>query len=143
MSWGYKIILVYALFVCGIAYLVIRSSRQNIDLVTLEYYAAELKFQDKIDEQANVAKLSAPVTVVYRNDTLTLSFPQEFMKKPLKGTLVVYYPADKKKDISAGFETDKAVCNIPMQQKLYGQHEVHVAWKAAGVDYYFEKKIFF
>lgn len=143
MSWGYKIILVYGLFVCGIVYLVIRSSRENIDLVTKDYYAEELKFQHKIDEQANVSKLSAPVTTVYRNDTLTLFFPDEFIKKPIKGTLVVYYPADKHKDISAGFETDKAACSIKMPWELYGQHEVHVAWNAAGVDYYFEKKIFF
>ena len=45
MNWGYKIILVYVLFVAGIVFLVVRSSMENTDLVTSDYYEKELKYQ--------------------------------------------------------------------------------------------------
>ena len=55
MNWGYKIMIVYLVFVAGIAVMVYNSAMQNIDLVTPDYYAKELKYQEKIDE-TNVTK---------------------------------------------------------------------------------------
>ena len=62
MNWGYKILFVYIAFVAGILAMVFGSSSQKVDLVTPDYYAKELKYQDKIDELGRVAALSAPVT---------------------------------------------------------------------------------
>ena len=50
MNWGYKILMVYVIFIAGILLLVFKSSSQNQDLVTEDYYEQELKYQQKIDE---------------------------------------------------------------------------------------------
>ena len=50
MNWGHKIIAVYVVFIAGMIFLVFKSSRQNIELVTEDYYAKELVYQQKIDE---------------------------------------------------------------------------------------------
>ena len=43
MNWGYKIVLVYIVFITGIVTLVYKSSAQNQDLVVNDYYEQELK----------------------------------------------------------------------------------------------------
>ncbi|MEQ1555036.1 MAG: FixH family protein, partial [Ferruginibacter sp.] len=70
MNWGYKILSFYALFVVGILFMVFKSSSQNTDLVTTDYYAKELKYQDKIDEQNRVSALTAPINYKLSNDSL-------------------------------------------------------------------------
>ena len=55
MNWGYKILLVFAVFVAGILFLVYKSSNQKMDLVTTDYYEKELKYQQKIDAMDKVA----------------------------------------------------------------------------------------
>ena len=52
-NWGHKILGIYFVFITGIAFMVVMSSRQKIDLVTPDYYAEEIKFQEKIDEKNN------------------------------------------------------------------------------------------
>ena len=54
MNWGYKILLVYLIFILGILFMVFKSSTQKTDLVTTDYYAKELKYQEKIDEMKQV-----------------------------------------------------------------------------------------
>ena len=60
-NWGYKIVLVYCVFVAGILYLVVQSSRQQMDLVTDDYYAQEIKYQEKIDQSKRASALSEPI----------------------------------------------------------------------------------
>jgi hypothetical protein len=60
MNWGYKILFVYLAFVAGILLMVFKSSIQKRDLVTPDYYAKELKYQQRIDAVKKTQALSAP-----------------------------------------------------------------------------------
>ena len=51
MNWGYKILFVYIAFIAGILLMVFKSSTQKRDLVTADYYAKELKYQERIDAE--------------------------------------------------------------------------------------------
>ena len=82
--------MVYAAFVAGIVFMVFKSSTQNTDLVTTDYYEKELKYQDKIDEIARTAALKAPVEYRLENNTLTIIFPKDFTGKKLVGEAVLY-----------------------------------------------------
>ncbi|MBL0070976.1 MAG: FixH family protein [Bacteroidetes bacterium] len=49
ISWGYRVMFLYIGFAGLIIYFVTRSINEKVDLVTPDYYAQELKFQDKIE----------------------------------------------------------------------------------------------
>ena len=49
MSWGKILLVAYVTFVGVMLFMVVKSFQQDYDLVTPDYYAAELKFQDQID----------------------------------------------------------------------------------------------
>ena len=63
ISWGHKILFAYLAFVAGIMFLVFKASQEDYDLVTANYYEAELKYQDIIDQKENTARLSAPLII--------------------------------------------------------------------------------
>ncbi len=142
MNWGYKIMLVYIVFILGIIFLVYKTTIESNDLVTTDYYAKELKYQETIDAAKRTSKLSSLILINILNDSLEIIFPKEFENKRLKGNVEIYYTADEKKDFNSTIETEKANIKIIIPQKNKGLHEVHLKWEVDEVQYYFEKKIF-
>ncbi len=55
--------LVYLVFVAGILFFVYKSSRQNEDLVTQDYYGEEIQYQKKIDQTARTNALSDTIVL--------------------------------------------------------------------------------
>ena len=141
MNWGHKIIIVYVIFVAGMVFLAVKSSQQNIELVTEDYYAKELVYQQKIDEIKRTASLSAPVDITFINHELKINFPKDFATKKIVGEAVLYCPADEKKDMNQQFTvTDNAV-NMSVPDYYHGLYYVKINWKVDGVDYYYEYKL--
>jgi hypothetical protein len=142
MNWGKKILIVYIVFVAGIVFMVFKSSTQKTDLVTTDYYAKELKYQDKIDEMNRVQALSAAVEVVIKDNALIIQFPKDFAGKKLTGEAVLYCPSDEKKDLKNNFSIQDEPVKIIIPATNKGLHELHLSWQDRGITYYFEKKIF-
>ena len=142
MNWGYKILFVYVLFILGILFMVFKSSTQKTDLVTADYYARELKYQEKIDEMNRVVALSAPVEFSIKDNSLIIHFPADFAGKKLVGEAVLYCPSDENKDMKQKFTVQDAPVVLPVSSVKTGMYELHLSWQEAGVTYYFEKKIF-
>ena len=142
MNWGKKILIVYVVFVTGIGFMVYKSASQKADLVTTDYYAKELKYQDTIDEMGRVASLSSPVLFEVRDNELTIQFPKDFAGKQLTGEALLYCPSDENKDFKKDFSVLDEPVKITLPAANKGLHELHLSWKQGNVTYYFEKKIF-
>lgn len=141
MNWGYKILFVYLAFVAGILLMVFKSSIQKRDLVTPDYYAKELKYQQRIDAVKKTQALSAPVKYELINQQMLISFPKEFTGKSITGSILLYCPSDNNKDIEQAFSasTNAYTMQLPVNKK--GLYEVQISWQADGISYYFENKL--
>jgi nitrogen fixation protein FixH len=137
-NWGYGITTVYLVFVAGIMYMVWRTTQEKVDLVTTDYYAQELKYQDKIDASKRAAALSAPLQYQLEGQTLTIRFPKEFEGKAITGDVLVYYPADSRRDVAAPLKTTNNVMQLTLDVKNTGMHILQVNWKEGNKEYYFE-----
>lgn len=142
MSWGYKILIVYFLFIAGIGFMVYESSTQKIDLVTTDYYAKELKYQQKIDQIARVEELSEPVSCNIINNDLVIEFPKEFNDKRIAGEIRLYCPSDEQKDVTKQFDLVGNKLTFPLPKNVFGQYELHLLWKCNGEDFFIQKKLF-
>ncbi len=141
MNWGYKIILVFAVFVSGILFMVYRSFDHNIDLVSTNYYEEELKYQNVIDAMERANGLSAKLQCVLRNDSLHVQFPAELKQRNVRAEMWLYFIADKKKDIRQNFVTTNGQIAVPLSSLNKGMHDVKVSWEVDGEQYYFEQKL--
>ncbi|MBP6022048.1 FixH family protein [Ferruginibacter sp.] len=142
MNWGYKILVVYGVFVAGIMFMVFKSSSQKMDLVTTDYYAKELKYQDDINATENANALSENVRYEIKGNQVLLHFPKDLSGKTIAGNAVLYCPSDENKDIKQDFSLQDAPLVLQLTARSKGQFELHITWQAGGVSYYFEQKIF-
>jgi hypothetical protein len=143
LSWGHKILFVYLAFVVGILFLVFKANQEKFDLVTPNYYDAELKFQNVIDQKQRVAELSAPPKISHSVNTVSIQLPGEFLNKEVKGQLYLYRPSDATKDIKTSFITSKSFAEIALNQNLSGAYDLKLSWLADGKTFYNEQRIFF
>jgi hypothetical protein len=141
-NWGYKIVFIYVVFVTGILYLVVQSSRQQMDLVTDDYYAQEIRYQEKIDQSKRAAALSEPIHYQLTDQGIEISFPKEFLGKTITGNALLYYPANEKKDVAAVVNTNQGKMLITIPDKRSGMHILKINWQVDGVSYYFEESVF-
>lgn len=143
ISWGYKIAAVYILFVIGILYLVYRASNEDYDLVTEDYYGAELKYQTVIDQKERVARLSTPPQMAVNDGKLQVQLPSEFDGKPTEGELYLYCPADDRNDLRRNFNITEGAFSLKLPATIKGLFEIKLTWKADGQTYFHEQKEFF
>ncbi|HNP55025.1 MAG TPA: FixH family protein [Ferruginibacter sp.] len=142
LSWGYKLILVYGIFVIGIMWMVFRASSQKVDLVTKDYYEQELVYQSKIDESARAAKLTSGVLCKQENNQIRIQFPPEMASSKLDALVLLYCPSDNAKDITRSYTTTNGEILFALPTTHKGAFEVKLNWKQNGESYYNEQKIF-
>jgi hypothetical protein len=143
ISWGSGIAAVYLLFVAGILYLVYRATQEEYDLVTEDYYGAELKYQNVIDQKERVARLSAPPHVSVAGRKLVVQFPSEFSGKVAEGELYLYCPSDDRNDLRRNFTINEGAFSLQLPPTIKGLFEVKLSWKSGGETFFHEQKEFF
>ncbi len=99
MNWGYKIALLYIAFAAMILLLVTLSVKQKIDLVSKDYYAQELIFQDRIESTERMLLLDTPVEIHSDEKGITINYPDAFKGNTLAGTITLFRPSDKELDL--------------------------------------------
>ena len=139
LSWGTRIFFLYTGFVAMIVFFVFKAMSQDIDLVAPDYYAQELKYQDKLDRINRANALAQPLTWKIENGSVKMTFPAEFNGKTIKGDIVFFRPSDKTKDVIVAVDPGAAGEQVISSEKLSsGLYRVQVGWEVDGVTYFKE-----
>ena len=141
MNWGNRMIVVFVCFASFIGFMVYKASKVKYDLVTPEYYKDELRYQDRINAQANAAKIDS--CVINQDATsVNIILPKELRGYAVEGSVLFYCITDADKDKKFPFNPDGLGQQIFKKLDLSkGPILVKVSCKANSKDYYFEKKI--
>jgi len=142
LSWGHKIAGTYLVFVAGMVFLVFKANSEKFDLVTKDYYGAELKYQEVIDQATNATALSAPVIVEKNGNELTIRFPSEMNAKKKEIDFYLYCPADEKRDFRKSLFVNEGEFKQVLPAGFSGLYELKLTWITEGKKYYREEKIF-
>ena len=143
ISWGYKILAFYLSFVIGILFLVYKANSESFDLVTENYYEAELKYQDVIDQRGAVSQLSAPPKITHTVNSVSIQLPKEFAGKEVQGEVYLYRPSDATKDVRKTFTSSEGFVAFDLAKELSGAYDVKLSWTVDGKRFLNEQKIFF
>lgn len=143
MNWGLRIILLYTAFVGGMLFLVYKCTQQSVDLVSTDYYAQELKFQDKIDRLNNSEKLDIKLAVVYspEQSNIQIVFPENSTPNNTTGEIVLFRPDNSKLDFKIPIDITEGIQNIPTDKLSKGLWRVKSSWSTNDTPYYQEEKI--
>lgn len=140
MNWGHKIIIVFILFAAGMLTLVVKSMRTRIDMVTADYYAEELKYQQQIDARQQAERLTKPVHIAQAADSLEITFPPECASAT--GAIVFYRPSDSRRDVKLPLSLQDGKQRIPRTSLDRGNYRVRFNWEMNGTPYFQETQFF-
>jgi hypothetical protein len=141
ISWGSGIAISFTCFVIFMSSLVIKSFRQNFDLVHEDYYGEELKYQDRINRGMKSSALKGKFIYSISKDDLILKFPEEMGKENIQGDILFFRPSDKKKDVKAAVNLIHGEQRFPISQFSKGLYKIQISWEASGTKYFNEETI--
>ncbi|MDB4293173.1 FixH family protein [Maribacter sp.] len=144
INWGTAIVLAFIAFISFIMFFVVRmnmDNRSNHDLVTEEYYKAELGYQKEIDAENNANENSVTLEVKKTTEGLLVEFPQQLDFKKVKGKISLYRPSDKHLDFDLDLNLSNAHLLIPDKGLLDGRWDIKVFWKYDGQEYLHKESI--
>lgn len=142
MSWGWKITFTFIGFIGLMAYLVIGSFQQNIDLVSEDYYEHELNYQDRIDHKVNASNLENNLQIKQENKRLAVGFPAVHQLDKISGEIKLYRPSNAGLDKTISIEPNEDGWQFLDKKDLVGGlYKVQVHWSDGTQKYYKEEKV--
>jgi hypothetical protein len=135
MKWIVAAFVFFALFIGTLVFI---SMRQDIGLVSKNYYQDELKHSEKMAKQENASQLSEQPQMTFENNSVKIVYP--LFSTIESGELKVQRPSDERLDqqfeISAG-GGDSQSFELKVWEK--GLYRVSLTLTMEGKEYYFEK----
>ncbi|NER17764.1 FixH family protein [Spongiivirga citrea] len=143
-NWGKGVVVGMLAFMSFIMYLVITMSTDknySHDLVTEEYYAKEIAYQEEIDAETNTNNLKEKITGKRTEKGWEIIFPAELDPEKIKGTVFLYRPSNKKLDFSLPLDLTSSNLLIPGNRMLDGRWNITIDWDYEKTQYLYKKQI--
>lgn len=137
--WGYGVAAVYTVFALATLGIVAFTMTQKVELVSPDYYARELKYDQQINRQQQANDLLHQVTCQVSADgkVALLQFP--LPSDVIRGTVLFYRPSDSALDQEFVIQSDKqGRQTVPISQLAKGAWRVKVTWSLDGREFYHE-----
>ena len=139
-NWFHGLMLVLIAFISMMTYFVVKSSHQNLDLVSEKYYEEEIDYQNKINHISNSKALIADVNFEVKDGILFLHFPVECANKNIMGNLKMYYAPNKNGDQTIAVNSSNGEFQVDIN-KFKGKYSLQLDWTCGNQNYFSEKKI--
>lgn len=133
--WGHGIFVFYTFFVLTLIVVVIKSTGFDNSLVTEEYYARDINYQQEYDRRWNSKLLAQSVTLEPAKAGMQLHFPT---KEPIQGTVHFYRPSSKDHDQQVPITVNNGNMPLDLSKLKMGKYQLIVEWSAKGVEYFDE-----
>jgi hypothetical protein len=141
MNFGNWIVVAFVFFALFIGTLVTVCVKQDISLVSKNYYSDELVYQDQITRINNTnALLSKPEFNKREGGSIEISFDQQY--KIEKGEVKFFCPSNPNADKNFAFMTSNNTQQFDITSFPKGMYKARVYWSMDGKEYYFEEVIY-
>jgi hypothetical protein len=118
--------------------MVYRCTQQHFDLVSSDYYAQELKYQEVIDGSSNLKALNQKITIADAGNAFTIELPVAAGNAP-KGEIYFYRPSNAAGDFRIQITPGKI--EVPKSKMLTGLYKVKVTWTNGDKKYFDEQTL--
>ncbi|WP_055448601.1 FixH family protein [Lacinutrix mariniflava] len=143
-NWGKSIVVVMAAFMCFILYFVyLMSTTESFshDLVTEDYYAKEMLYQNEIDAETNTNNLTERFVSKKTDKGWLLVFPKELELSKIKGKVFLYRPSNETLDFNLELNLTSSHLLIPDNKMLGGRWNITIDFMYEGTPYLYKEQI--
>ncbi len=138
------LVIVISLFIVLNIAFVVYTGTLSIGLVSDNYYADEIAYQQQIDRIQRTNALEPSVTVEFKPASgLEVSFPAFFESATVEGTIILFRPSDKRLDrripINLNREGVQFISGINLP--VPGLWKIKIFWQVEGIEYYLEEEL--
>ncbi len=145
-TWGHAAIAIPVTIVVVFTTVLIMSMAEDrkTELVTDDYYAKEIQFQDQLDRVKNALALETDFTWNKEGSDWVLGLKGNYDINEIEGTLTLFRPSDSKLDFEIPMQLDTNYQQrVPTSKMVNGKYQLQVFWTVEGKECYLEKNIFF
>jgi hypothetical protein len=145
INWGTGIVIAFAFFISFILYFIIKvqsNSKYDNDLVYEEYYKKDAKFGDEMRRVQNAKDLAVKPKIMNDAVGITISFPEVFVPKDIKGKVAFYRPSNKKFDFEVPISITTPFLIVPKEKLLGGRWNINMEWQYRGKSYLTKETIY-
>lgn len=136
MSIGKWIVVAFVMFAAFIGTLVTVCVRQDVSLVSKNYYQEELQFQQQIERSKNTRALETRPVVALDGKKLTVAFNQS---QPVEdATLNLFCPSNAKMDRTFKLSADHNAQSFDLNELNSGMYRVRLRWTMGNKQFYQE-----
>ena len=138
INWGTSIVIAFALFITFILYFVFKvqtNSKYDNELVVEEYYKHDVHFGDEMTRVQNAQDLVSKPTISLTSEGISISFPEAFVPKNIKGKVSLYRPSNKKLDFEIPISLSSPTLLIPKKSLVDGRWDINMEWQYEGKAY--------
>ena len=144
INWGTGIVIAFVAFIGFILFFVVRMStdhRVNHDLVTEDYYRAELAYQKEIDAETNARDAIDQLKITRTPEGLLVVLPKGINTKQLKGKVSLYRPSNRQLDFDLSLSQSDPHLLIPDKRLLDGRWDIKVSWEYQGKEFLYKERL--
>ncbi len=145
-NWGTGIVLGMIGFIAFIMFMVITmltDSDYDHDLVTENYYAKEMAYQDEIDQEKRLENLSKKINGKRTKEGWLIEFPEEINEINSSGTVFLYRPSNQKLDTQFDLKLSGSHLLIPDNKLVDGRWNITIEWTTKDNDYLYKESILY
>lgn len=138
MSIGNWIVVAFVLFAGFIATLVTVCMRQDVNLVSKEYYKEELAYQSQVDRINNTAALQVKPVIDIKTGNVEIAFPSSIDE----GELTLFRPSNPDLDKTFSLRKGERSQSFAVDHMKRGMYKAKLVWKVNGKEFYQEEVIY-
>lgn len=143
-NWGTGIVVGMACFISFILYFVITMSTDDAyshDLVTEEYYAKEMVYQNEIDAETNTNNLTEKIKSKKTAEGWLITFPKTLDPTKINGNVFLYRPSNQKLDFESEILLSSNNLLIPDNDLIGGRWNITLDWTFEGKAFMYKEEI--
>ena len=145
-NWGTGLVIAMAAFMTFILYFVVKMSTTESfshDLVTEDYYAKEMLYQNEIDAETNTNNLTEKFVSKKTENGWLLVFPKELEPSKINGKVFLYRPSNETLDFDFELKLTSSHLLIPDNKMLDGRWNITIDWTYDGKPFLYKKQIIY
>ncbi len=137
MNPGKWIVVAFVLFTLFIATLVVVCVRQDMPLVSADYYKQELAYQNQIERIKNTEQLNQKPVIVATRNAMKVTF--DSTQHVQQGEFQLFCPSNARMDRTFALTPHAREFDTAVSGLTSGMYRVKLFWTMDGKDYYQEE----